>query len=448
MAEIEVSGEVIYGGGPTLELRVEAVETPATRTGDEALAIVAAPVRMSELIELWTASPWLAGVGKLIRDAIGGARLTLEATVDSPDEAQRERALEWLMRPSIAVDGQSELDVHEFLAAAFLHEDQTGNVFVEILRAKNGLPGGFALIPPQFVWFEFDRGRRAWQLHMRTPYGDEAVFVPFGKRESGEERHEYLHRRRPNLVSSIWGLPDWIEARESVEVDIEHRRYLLRFFQHDTSPRRIIWATQDPAWAQSGTLPSLEQVREVRRFIASFMAANRGQASGRTLVLTVPGGVLIQELPLAAKTDDPTFEKAAKAARDEILAVRRVSMIDLGLPEGGYRATAETQSRSFRDQVLKPAARGVLRLINRVLRAPEPVGLGITDWRAELEFERVEEVLAKVEALVKAAGVPVLTPDEARQLLGYAPAGDDQLWRPATMVSYAEQEEPAALDEE
>jgi len=431
-----VSSMVVPDTAEAVRVRIEGAEQPAPR-GEDAAGYVAPPVPITQLIELWTKSPWLAATGKLIRDAIQAARLRLVPAVETPDEGQRARALEWLTRPSVAVDGITEMDLSELLAAMWLHEDQTGNVFLEVLRDAQGRVAGFALIPPQYVVFARDGD--GWVLRMRTPWGDESTFVPFGRRERGSDMHEFLHRRRPNLLSSFWGVPDWLEARASVEVDAAHRDYLRRFFAHDTSPRRIIHITQDPAWVQTGApMPGVEEVAAVERGIQAFMAANQGQASGRTLIVRYPGGVRVVDTPLAASAQDPTYRETAQVARDEILAVRRVSLVDLGLPEGGYRATAESQSRSFREQVLAPAGRSVLRPINRVLRAPEPVGLGVTDWMAELEFVRVEETLARIKAVVEGAGVPVLTPDEARQILGYQPVGDTRLWRPASWVAYEE----------
>ena len=432
-------GDVVLDVAPALEIRVEDAEPPESLR-QEAIPIVQPPISLAKLIELFADSPWLAAVGKLIRDAVGGAKVELRPVVAEPDEAQRDRLEEWISRPAIAVDGLTELDLHEFLATAALHDMQTGNVFVEVLRDSTGAPSALALIPPQTVWFEWEErpGREGfWVLHMITPDGREALFVPLGRRGEGEERHEYLHRRRPNLLSSFFGVPDWLEARYAVEVDIAHRNYLLRFFQNDTTPRRILTIRPDPEWAKAGhTIPKDAALTDVRRLITSFMAANRGQAASRSLILQLPGGVKLEDMPLAVKTEDPTFEKASRDARDTILAVLRVSLVDLGLPEGGYRATAEAQSRSFREQVLVPAGKGAARLINRLVRAPEPVGLGITDWELTLTFERPEELLARMEALVKAAGVPIISPDEARKLGGLPEVGDDSLYRPPTMIPF------------
>src|SRR5690606_23099718 len=135
---------------------------------------------------------------------------------------------------------------------------------------------------------------------------------------------------------------------------------------------------------------------------------------------------------------DPTFPNTAKLARDEILAVRHISLLNLGLPEGGYRATAQQQSDDFATQALIPFAAPAVAVINRILHAPAPSGLGITDYDFELTFDDVEQPMRKIAALVKAAGPPVLSQTEARQVLAYEPAGETVPPLPSTMLPAAE----------
>lgn len=442
---------------PVMHLRIEGAEPKQVLDGEEAKAVVGPPFDIRKAIELWSSSPWLAAVGKLIRDALVAAQVEVKPTpgVPDPDEGQKRVVEEWISRPEIAIDGTTELSINEFIAAAWLYADQTGNVFAEVLRSTgDGKPAALALIPPQQAMFHWEQERAGgllepapdrpaaargrWILE-QTAVSGYARFVPFGRRGENEGLHEYLQFRRPNLLSGLWGVPDWIEASHSVEVDIEHRKYLLRFFASDSAPRRILWVTPSPEWiANGGTVPNPEIVEDAYKLIQSFMAANQGVASGKTLLVKLPGGVTIGELPLSAKANDPTYQDAAKLARDEILAIRRVSLIDLGLPEGGYRATAAEQSRNFRENVLRAGSRVGIELLNRLLRAPEPVGLGVTDWRVTANFERGEDLLARIEAVFKAVGVPFLDPDEGRQLIGYPERGDKSLYRPATMVAYDE----------
>jgi phage portal protein BeeE len=156
--------------------------------------------------------------------------------------------------------------------------------------------------------------------------------------------------------------------------------------------------------------------------------------AGRNLVLSYPGGILVKVTPMDQKIEDPTFGTTASNARDEIMAVRHVSLINLGLPEGGYRATADQQSDNFDRQVLEPFAAPLLAMFNRVLRTPPPSGLGITDYRLVAEFRDVDIIQQRIEAVIKAVGRPILTGDEARELLGYEPRGDDEVLVPAGLV--------------
>jgi phage portal protein BeeE len=172
----------------------------------------------------------------------------------------------------------------------------------------------------------------------------------------------------------------------------------------------------------------------VRALIVNYLNANAGEMAGRNLVLSYPGGILVKITAMDHKLEDPTFGDTARNARDEIMAVRHVSLINLGLPEGGYRATAEQQSDNFERSVLEPFAAPILSLLNRVLRSSPPSGLGITDYRLTAEFRDVDIIQQRIEAIVKAVGRPILTVDEGRELIGYEPRGDDEVLVPAGLV--------------
>lgn len=431
-----------------LHLRIDALEPEsgqAALTNDAAVQ-VPWPIPASVLIDYYYGSPWLGAIGNLLADAVSGAAWELRArTVDTDGELlERDddwtpeedddygRARAWLSREIIGREGVSELDLAGFLRACASSYDQTGNLFVEIIRDRAARePLQLQHMLPQFVRYQALDGQL--ELYQMDPFRGEFSFKPFGTRPAGDTAtREYLHQRQPNTASSYYGIPAWIPARDSIDVDNEHRKYLKGFFRRHGSPRWLIEITQDAAW--TGAQPAPEQVDEVFEHIQGYLNANAGEMAGRNLIVQYPGGILIKVTPLDVKIEDPTFPNAAKSSRDEILAVRHISLINLGLPEGGYRATAEQQATDFQTQVLQPFAAPIVNIINRVLHAPAPHGLGITSYDFALKFEQVDSLLARIKSVVEAVGAPVLSQSEGRQMLGYEAGGEEHVLLPVSML--------------
>lgn len=442
---------------PSLELRLS-LESPTAQRVEEAIGALTGfegtpipwPLDPATLIDKWHENPWLAAVGKLLADALAsanydleplqrrpdGTRLGREAGQTPHDERQYDQGMAWLEREDLGQDGVSLYSLPELVKTLALHLDQTGNAFLEVLRDRAGQTvARLSVLLPQYVSYVLAKSPQGSRpmLYQLDPYWGQRWFVAHGSRPRGDrEGREFLHQRLPNTVSNVYGLPPWVESRESVEVDNSHRRYLRQFFRAHAAPRWLIEVTQDPAW--TGPQPAPEQVDQVRGLIVNYLSANAGEMAGRNLVISYPGGILVRITPMDHKLEDPTFGQTATNARDEILAVRHVSLINLGLPEGGYRATAEQQSDNFERQVLQPTAAPVLAMLNRVLHAPPPYGLGVTDYRLVAEFRDVDIIQQRIEAVVKATGRPILTGDEGRELIGYEPRGDDEVLVPAGLV--------------
>jgi len=429
-----------------LELRIDQPEdfeaSMAAETGDPR-SEVPWPLSPSEMVDFYYGSPWLGAIGNSLGDAVGSAQWDLKARdanlegqpIASPNAQEEATARAWLSREDVGGDGITTLDLPGLLKAASKTYDVTHNLFLEVVRNRAGdKPMRLVKILPQYVRYYADQAGTMF-LRQADPWRGTFDFVPFGSRPAGADasgQREYLHQREPNDISTFYGVPSWIYARDSVSLDNEHRKYLKGFFQRHTTPRYMITITQDPNWASGA--PDDSQLEQVYQHVRSFLNANAGEMAGRNLILQYPGGILVKAEPLDVKLEDPTFPNTALNVRNEIMAVRHVSLMDLGLPEGGYRATAQEQSDNFRQQVLRPFSNPVAAMINRVLHAPAPAGLGVTSWDFRLEFERVDDTLRRVQGVVTAVGGPVLTQPEGRQVLGYEPKGLDELFVPVNMV--------------
>lgn len=429
-----------------LELRVDQPDdfeaSQAAETGD-ARSEVPWPLSPSEMVDFYYSSPWLGAIGNILGDAVGAAQWDLKARdadlqgkpIASPSSEEEARARAWLSREDVGGDGVTTLDIAGLLKASSKTYDVTHNLFLEVVRNRAGTePMRLVKILPQYVRYYAGQDG-AMYLRQSDPWRGIFDFVPFGTRAAGGDaakEREYLHQREPNDISTFYGVPGWIYARDSVTLDNEHRKYLRGFFQRHTTPRYMITITQDPNW--TGGQPDDQKLEAVYQHVRSFLNANAGEMAGRNLILQYPGGILVKAEPLDVKLEDPTFPNTALNVRNEIMAVRHVSLMDLGLPEGGYRATAQEQSDNFRQQVLRPFSNPVVAMINRVLHAPAPAGLGVQGWDFHLEFERADDTLRRVQGVVTAVGGPVLTQPEGRKILGYEPKGLDELFVPVNMV--------------
>lgn len=429
----------------SLELRLKptqgAEEAKAAMIHGTNTSLIPWALDPAQMIDLHVSNPWLGAIKNLVEDAISSARIEVEPLeydesgqpILKPDPTEYARIMAWLHRPVIATDGELKLNLSGFLRVAASHWDATGNLFLEVVRSSNGLNfSRFAFLYPQFVWYERS-DTNGVELVQRDPLWGEYRFKPFGTRKTKNDAREFLHDRLPNLLSSVYGLPAWITARDSIALDNAHRAYLKTFFKNHGTPRWMFTITQDPTWL--GVSPLLEDLEKLHTHISSYLSANAGNMAGRNMILQYPGGIIVKAEALDHKLEDPTFQKLIGTARDEILATRHISMIDLGLPEGGYRATASEQSNNFRDHMLQPHIAPALRCLNAVISSDAPFGLSIKSWRIVAKFDKAEEALKKYETLLKAVGTAFLTINEGRQLAGFEPVdGGDELLTASNLI--------------
>lgn len=439
------AGGVLVENELRLRLEQPSEEARAALT-DDSRTLVPWPFERYKMLNLYNASPWLGAVGNLLADAVASAEWDLasreadtEGNTVGRQEAKKdpdyERAYAWLARPDVGRDGISTLGLSTLLRSMVGTFDRTGNIFVEVTRTRAGdEPAQLVRLLPQFLWYETKGG--TFGLTQLDPFRGEATFLPFGTRKRGEARTEFLHYREPNDVSSFYGIPAWHHAIDSVEVDAEHRKYLKGFFKNHGTPRWLFKVRVDPEWLSAGQVPPQPaEVTKAYQFIVNFLNANKGNMAGRNLVVNLGGGIVVEGEQLDHKIEDPTFPNTAQATRDEILAVRHVSLLNLGFGEDSNRATSQQQSENFRKEVLEPFAAPAVWMVNKVLHAPKPFGLGVENWDFRLRFQRVGELLEMIEALVKAAGGPIWSRNEARQLSGFEKIqGADGLLEPVNMV--------------
>lgn len=440
---ISVRGQTTYMPiDSTLELRLDLTpqqsEQSKSATTDDARVSVPWLLEPLVMISFYYESPWLGAIGNLLADAVAGATPTLEARDDQTkakgkNDEEYKVAYQWLKREDMGGEGVSNLTISGLLRSFVMADDITGNIFVELIRNKAGTDlMRFQHLLPQYLRYEFKE--KELKLHQEDPYKGQHDFVPFGSRPSGDtQNREYIHIRQSNLLSSFYGVPQWYWSKTPVEVDNAHRMFLKGFFKRHSTPRHVVHITQDPAW--TGVAPTKDDLDKIYAHALSFISANAGEMAGRSMVIQYPGGVIVKFEAVDAKVEDPTFSKLSSVSRDEILAVRRISMGMLGGSDTTNRSTAQENTNNFIALVLEPFAKPAVSIINTVLHAEKPHGLGIKNWDFKLNFERIDDTLRRINAVVNAVGGPVLTKDEGRvDFLGYEEDKQGKVYQPVNMI--------------
>ena len=314
----------------------------------------------SKLID-YPSSPWLGAVGNLWRRrgqrlGPGRARVDVAAEPDRADDWDKasddgyNRARAWLSRETIGREGVQRARPPRPAARLCVAGDQTGNVFVEVLRDRAGRePVQLSHLLPQFVWYRARSGEL--ELFQMDPYRGETAFVPFGARKVGQgDVREFLHQRTTNTVSSYYGLPAWLPARDSGR---RQRAQALppRFLQE---PRRTPLPHLSPRTRPDGRPPSADRSTTLRQRRA-FLSANAGDMAGRNLILQ-PRRHPRHRRTARRKLEDDLPEHR-QAGQDDPPC--DISLLNLGCPRAGTGPPPEQQPRtSWSDHAFRRAHRG------------------------------------------------------------------------------------------
>lgn len=406
----------------TPQLRLDVSSERPTSNPIDYPSLVPWPLDPVTLLEVHASNPWLGAVANVLTDGILGAEPELVRRQEdlSPDQAELKRAAEFIERDDFALDaGFHACNVLEFLAATAHSYDATGNAFVEVLRTKNQQSvTHLNRLTPQYLHYDLRKtGELSETLLLeQNPHTGNHEYVSFGKREQSDKRREFLHYRKSNDFSSFYGLPPWFAAKDAIEVNNEHRAYLKGFFKNHGTPRWLIMLEPVP---DSLEQEDDEKVKEWWTTVKLYFQANRGSMSGRNLIAQIPKGYKLSTEALDNKIEDPTFKQTSQESMKEILAVRHVSPSSIGITDTANRSISEEMTDNFVETVVKPFVRPALYLINKALFAN-----GIKTYKLELNFDRIDMLLKRIEAVNKAAGVPPLSDEEGRALLGFGAKKD------------------------
>ena len=161
--------------------------------------------------------------------------------------------------------------------------------------------------------------------------------------------------------------------------------------------------------APSGTSEALrEQVNSWwRRFFSGVRNSHRARVLDDKFSVEVVGDTL----------DDMASEELTTQAREDVCAALGVPHSLISADAANY-ATAEQDTLNFYQQTVVPSASMIAETINDQILMPR--GYYLEFDPAQLEVYQQHEV-SKAQALSQLVGKPILTVDEAREMLGYEP---------------------------
>jgi PBSX family phage portal protein len=344
--------------------------------------------------------------------------LKLEASTDS---GATDRARKRIERAKIEVRDWLEFlnDDDSFtttMEKVFTDLQAIGNGYLEIGRTTRGEIGYVGHIPATTM-----RVRRLKDGFVQI-IGDKTVyFRNFGAKNPNPvtadvRPNEIIHFKQYSPLNTFYGVPDIISAVTSLLGDQLASQYNIDYFGNKAVPRYVV--------TLKGAKLSAEAEDKMFRFLQTGL---KGQ-SHRTLYVPLPGDtdgnkVEFKMDPIESGVQEGSFEKYRKQNRDDILVAHQVPLSKLGGSDSSAIAAALAQDRTFKEQVARPAQRGLEKMINKILREKTDI--------LEFKFNELTltDEIAQSQILERYVKTQVMLPNEARQILGLTQriGGDEPL---------------------
>lgn len=225
--------------------------------------------------------------------------------------------------------------------------------------------------------------------------------------------NEIIHFSKYTPISSYYGTPEVLSARNAIAGDEFAARFNLDYFEHKAVPRYIV------------TLKGAKLSRDSERKIVNFLSSNLKGQHHRTLYIPLPedqgnNKVEFEMQPVEVKVQESSFTKYHEQNREDVFMAHRVPPSQVGLMSGASMGAVKESARQFKEQVCRPwqdiIEKKLRRLFKEITDAFEIhfVELSLTD---EETASRIHERYLRWE---------VYTPNEVRDWLGEKglPGGD------------------------
>ncbi len=290
----------------------------------------------------------------------------------------------------------------EVINKVALDYETTGNGFLEGVRGRGGKIEELYFCPAAETWRR-PRGEKTPFLY-RAPTAEDYEFPRF-KPGSKDERF-LIHFAQPTQQNRHYGLPGWKGVIPDIELDYYATLYNQKFFINSGIP--------DLAIIVEGGQFDEDTEKKVVEFVrANFKGVDNSQ---RTLYLPInQEGVTVKFEKLGMEKDkDGSFGKLRESCRDRILSAHGVPPRLGGVITGGQLGgggEVEGQVGIFQEVTISPRQRYFEGKVNPVLKE-----MGINGM---IKFQGLDTSDHERSSRLYEAGI--ITRDEARETVGYAP---------------------------
>jgi PBSX family phage portal protein len=281
----------------------------------------------------------------------------------------------------------------------------TGNGYLEVGRTVNGEIGYLGHIPATTM-----RVRRLKDGYVQIIGQKVVYFRNFAANNpnpitTDNRPNEIIHFKSYSPLNTFYGIPDIMSAINSLHGDQLASQYNIDYFGNKAVPRYVV--------TLKGAKLSSDAEEKMFRFLQTSL---RGQ-SHRTLYIPLPGDtdnnkVEFKMEPIENGIQEASFKEYSKQNRDNVLMAHQVPLSKIGGADSSNIASALAQDRTFKEQVARPAQKGLEKIINKMIRERTD----IVDFKFN-ELTLTDEI-AQSQILERYVKMQIMTPNEARAELG------------------------------
>jgi PBSX family phage portal protein len=296
----------------------------------------------------------------------------------------------------------------------------TGNGYLEIGRTVKGEIGYVGHIPATTI-----RVRRMKDGYLQIIGNRVVYFRNFGAKNpnpitADPRPNEILHYREYSPLNSFYGVPDIMSAISSLYGDQLASQYNIDYFGNKGVPRYVV------------TLKGAKLSEDAEDKMFRFLQTSLKGSNHRTLYIPLPGDSDTNKVEFKMEavengTQEASFNEYRIRNRDDILVAHQVPLSKLGGGDSSAVAAALAQDRTFKEQVSRPAQANLAKMINRIIHEKTD----IVDFKFN-ELTLTDEI-AQSQIIERYVKNQVITPDEAREMLGMPPRPDGEGNKPMQM---------------
>jgi PBSX family phage portal protein len=298
--------------------------------------------------------------------------------------------------------------------------EATGNGYLEVGRTVKGDIGYIGHIPATTM-----RVRRLHDGYVQIIGQRVVYFRNFGAKNAnpitGDPRpNEIIHFKSYSPLNTFYGVPDIMSAIGSLHGDQLASQYNIDYFGNKGVPRYVV--------TLKGARLSEDAEDKMFRFLQTSL---KGQHH-RTLYIPLPGDTDTNKVEFkmeAVETgaQEASFNEYRIRNRDDILVAHQVPLSKIGGGDSASIAAALAQDRTFKEQVARPRQDVIQKIINKIIHEKTDI--------VEFKFKELTltDEIAQSQILERYVKNQIITPDEAREILGKPARPDGEGNKPMQM---------------